>query len=184
MSAYLSIGSNFSFGNITDALFSAAFTAACGTMALTGLNKINIVFGRGVNATLKGMGWDTTNAKSWPARIASIVPERVSNLFQDDVNYNEKVQSKDEKGLLFVDANKKVPMMEHKFSNRYLLASGLTLSLFALAALELKSAIWRETNPLLNAVLKQISPFQMVLGQSWISDGINAGLGIVKSRIA
>lgn len=183
MSAYLSIGSNFSFGNVTDALFSALFTAGCGTMALTGLNKINIVFGRGVSATLKGMGWDTTNAKSWPARIASIVPERVSNLFKDDVNYNEKVQAKDDKDKPVTD-DKGQQVMEHKFSNRYLLASGLALSLFSLVALELKSAIWRETNPLLNAVLKQISPFQMALGQSWISDGINAGLGIVKSRIA
>ena len=182
MTSYINLGGNLTFGGISDTLFSAVFTAVAGGMALRGLEKINVVFHRGSNALLTGLGWDTSKRDSWPQYIGSFFPKPIRDLLKPDVDYNRLVPVMDKDGKAVID-DKNNTKTQYEFSNRYLLFSGIALSVLAVTALEFKHAIWRETNPLLNVVLKQISPFQMHMGDNWIAQGINAGIGAIRSRI-
>jgi hypothetical protein len=180
------VGNRNLVGNVTDFLFSALFTTACASKALNGLNKINAVFGRGVKATLLGIGWDTSAKDSWAKTVSTYVStSRFGVLFEKDVHYDKLVQAKDDKGqLLFLDEDKKQPKMEYEYSNLYLVGSGLALSTISLTAFVLKNAIWRETSPLLNVVLRQFSPLQLVVDEnSYIASAINAGVGAALSKI-
>lgn len=194
MASYLSgLTSRVAVGGIVDGLFSASFTAFFGGMALNGLYKTNIVFGRGVDFCLKGIGFNTSDKDTWAHKIANAVPKRAQWVFSTDGKYTETHEVEkdfpkyDVKGKAVMDKGK--PVMEKKMvpeydvSTKELLISGLALSLTALFAFELKNAMWRETNPLLNMVLAKISPFQMVLGKSWMADGINATYDAVASRV-
>lgn len=187
--------SKYSIGYVFDFLLSAAFTVYWGRNALTGLNKVSIVASRGIDAALKVCRFDTSSEDSYAHTLAAYVPESVSNFFRDNHNYNSlktvqkdvPVLDKDKK--LRYEADGKTTIKEKKNFHVYnhdslsLLVSGVGLSLLALLALELKHALWRQNNPILNDVLDKISPFQMVLGKSWIANGINSGVGFVRSKL-
>jgi hypothetical protein len=102
----------------------------------------------------------------------------------------QEVNTKGE--LLWTDGDKKsvakmVPVTKEdkvwKHGSIALLVKGVGLAVFALIALEAKEALWRPAHPLLNGVLSYISPFQVVLGKSWVADGINSLVGAVRSRV-
>jgi hypothetical protein len=188
-------GSKYSIGYVVDALLSASFTMYMGRHALIGLNKVSCVASRGIDAALKFCYFDVNRADSYAKTVASWVPERISNFFKDDSGYNlthmenKDVQAKDQDGKLVFEVDGKTAKMVNKKVEVYnnstvtLLTSGIAMSLFALVALELKEALWRPAHPLLNGVLSYISPVRLVLGQSWVADGINSVVDAAKSRI-
>ena len=181
-------GTPYSIGNVIDGLFSASYTFYFGNMGLQGLSKIAAVGRRGVNEGLKMFGFDSSRSGSYASKAAAWVPERVSNFFKDDSQYNAKskkevpVVDKDNKPVIGSDGK---PEMRRPYKNDALplLTSGVAMSLLALIALDVKETLWRPASPLLNSVLSYISPMQAVLGQSWVADGINHLVGQARSRI-
>jgi hypothetical protein len=181
-------------GTAIDFLFSAAFTLACGRSALIGLSKVSCVASRGINEALKLIGFDTQRAGTYAHTAAAWLPTRLVTFFRDDSGYNDKVkvtrqvQETNPDGSLKTEANGSPTMVnkqveEYKHSTVTLLVSGLGLAVITLVALELKEALWRPTNPIVNGVLTYISPFRLVLGQSWASQAINHAVGVVKARV-
>jgi hypothetical protein len=181
-------------GTVIDFLFSAAVTVACGRSALIGLSKVSCVASRGINEALKQIGFDTEKAGSRAHSAATWLPRWVT-FFRDDSGYNDKVKVPKQVQAIDTTDNKLkfdtkgAPIMvteqveEYKHSAVTLLVSGLGLTLIALVALELKEALWRPTNPIVNGVLTYISPFRLVLGQSWAATAINHLVGVVRARV-
>ncbi|HEX4839174.1 MAG TPA: hypothetical protein VFU89_01890 [Rhabdochlamydiaceae bacterium] len=166
-------GTNWSIGYVVDALLSAAFSLSVGRLGLQGLSKVSVVASRGVNELLKLCYFDTSKTDTLANKVATWVPEPVSNFFKDDSGYNDVVTRQKGNG----------DVTEYKHSWVSLLVSGLGLSLFALIALEMKEALWRPANPILNHVLSYISPFRAVMGQSWAANGIHKMVGAAKNRL-
>jgi hypothetical protein len=186
-------GTKWSVGYIVDGLLSASFTLYMGNLALQGLSKVAVVARRGVNEALKACYIDTRQTGSLASRAAAFIPARISTFFQDDSGYNEthkvpgQVPELTPDGKVILDdgvLRTKAGMVdEPKFGTITLLVSGLGLCLFALVALEAKEALWRPANPILNNVLSYISPFRVVLGQSWVAHGINELVGSARASL-
>ncbi|HUD02302.1 MAG TPA: hypothetical protein VMR37_08225 [Rhabdochlamydiaceae bacterium] len=180
-------------GTVIDFLFSAAVTVACARSALIGLSKVSCVASRGVNEALKQIGFNTEKAGSYAHTAAAWLPTRLVTFFRDDSGYNDKVtltiqvQERNRDGSIKVvnggPAMVTEQVEEYKRSAVTLLVSGLGLTLIALVGLELKEALWRPTNPIVNGVLTYISPFRLVLGQSWASKAIYHVVGAVRARV-
>jgi hypothetical protein len=173
-------GTNLSFGNAIDSLFSIGFSLYFGRMGLQGLSKISAVGNRAVSDALSWMGFDTSKANTRAAAVAAWVPARVSNFLKDDSGYNTKFKKEttlvDEENKPIKDSNgKEVKKQAGDYKNDAIpmLVSGLFKSIVALIVLDMKETLWRPAHPLLNGVLCYISPFRAVLGQSWVADGIN-----------
>jgi|GEM_PF-1641906 len=166
-------GTNWSIGYVVDALLSAAFTLCVGRLGLQGITKVSVVASRGVNELLKMCYFDTSKTDTLAHKLATWVPEPLSNIVKDDSGYND---------TCVVTVNN-TPVTKYKHGTIFLLVSGLALSLFALIALEMKESLWRPANPILNHVLSYISPFRAVMGQSWVANGINSMVGAAKSRL-
>jgi hypothetical protein len=167
--------SNWGVGQVIDGLFSAGVTLYLGRKALDGLFKISVVFSRAVNGGLKMASFDPSRSGTLANKIAAWVPESVAEFFSVENGYSEGMQKtiqvsevKDNGEVVIKPKVIQVP----SYSSGYLLASGLALSLFALLALEVKHAFWRPQHPALNALLTRISPFRVIVGDTWISEGI------------
>lgn len=201
MASYLSGIGKPSPSGVIDFLFSAGYTFYFGGKTLLGLQKISVVFGRGVDAGLKTIGFDTSKKDSWAGKIAGWVPERFTMLVTPDLNYNrtnnkeidvpktnEKGQPIDKQGKVVKDpkdaATEKKIVEEYEFSNSYMLASGLALTLLGSFMLAAKFIAWRPSHPLLNSVLIKIGGVKLVPEESGSADLINAGIAAVRSRIS
>ena len=201
MASYLSgIGKPTPSG-VIDFLFSAGYTFYFGNKTLLGLQKIGVVFGRGVDASLKTIGFDTSKKDSWAAYLAGFVPARFTKLVTPDLNYNhtnskeidvpkvnEKGEALDKHGKVTKDkaqqATEKKTVEEYEFSNSYMLTSGLALTLLGSFMLVAKHMAWRPSHPLLNSVITKIAGVKLVPEESGSADLINAGIAAVKSRIS
>jgi hypothetical protein len=183
--------SKYSIGGAVDFLLSASATLYLVRKNITGLYKISVVASRGIDAALKVCRFDTSQKDTWAHYAASFVPAKVSAVFEDKNPYDELKTEKQNLPVIENDKVKKnakgeiVKEMQdvevYKFSNRSLILSGVALAVVSLLALELKHALWRPAHPILNDALSYISPFQAILGKSWIANGINHAVGFVRT---
>lgn len=183
--------SKYSIGGAVDFLLSASATLYLVRKNITGLYKVSVVASRGIDAALKVCRFDTSQKDTWAHYVASFVPEKVSACFEDKNPYDDVITVSENLPVMEggkVKKNSKGEVVKelqdvqvYKYSNRSLIVSGLALAVVSLLALELKHALWRPTHPILNDGLGYISPFQAILGKSWIAKGINHAIGFVRT---